>query len=172
MISLIAAMTIGSNVLGNNNQIPWKLSKDMKRFKELTTGKPVIMGRKTYESIGKPLPNRTNIILSKNKQHMDNAPELIVKASIYDAIQKAKDVCPDKEIMIIGGAEIYEQCLPLVDRLYLTYVMKHCHGDTFFPVLYDNLGPYSFNIEKIEYHEKDEKNECPFMFVDFIRMNE
>ncbi|MBV9576155.1 MAG: dihydrofolate reductase [Gammaproteobacteria bacterium] len=131
MISVIVA--IGENrVIGKNNQLPWHLPADLKRFKELTTGHAILMGRKTYESIGRALPNRSNIIISRNPQLMANG--CIVVSSLQEAIQKAISE-KNGEIFIIGGSEIYRQSLPYADRLYLTIVHHHFEGDAFFPEL-------------------------------------
>lgn len=126
IISIIAAL--GKNrVIGSDNYIPWKLPADMKRFKELTTGKPVIMGRKTFESIGRPLPNRTNIIITTDKNYKENG--CIVVHSVDDALKAAKG----SEIMIIGGAQTYKQFLPKANRMYLTFIDKEFEGDAYFP---------------------------------------
>jgi dihydrofolate reductase len=127
-IALIAAMS-ENGVIGNNNALPWHLPEELKYFREKTRGKPVIMGRKTFESIGsKPLPNRINIILT----HVLNftAEDCTVVHSIEEAIKAVGDC---EEIMVIGGAKIYEACLPIASRLYLTIVHKNYVGDTFFP---------------------------------------
>jgi dihydrofolate reductase len=128
IISAIVAM--GENrVIGKNNQLPWRLPADLKRFKSLTTGHPILMGRKTYESIGKPLPNRTNIIISRNAGF--EAPGCIVVSTFDDALLAAGRG-ESKEIFIIGGAEIYKQLLPRTERLYLTIVHHSFEGDAYF----------------------------------------
>lgn len=120
---------MGKNrVIGKNNKLPWKLPADLKRFRNLTMGKPVIMGQRTFESIGKPLTGRTNIILSLDKSF--NPKGCIVVHSIEEALKAAAFA---KEVMIIGGASIYQQFLPLADRMYLTLIDKSFEGDTFFP---------------------------------------
>lgn len=127
IISLIAAM--GKNrTIGKDNSLPWKLPADMKRFKELTSGKPVIMGRKTFESIGRPLPNRKNIIITRDKNY--KADNCIIVHSADEAIKAAKG---NEEVMIMGGAEIYKQFLPRADRLYLTLIDEEFEGDAYFP---------------------------------------
>ncbi len=126
MISLIAIL--GTNgAIGNNGELLWRIPQDMARFKKLTTGHPVIMGRKTFESIGKPLPNRTNIILSRNSNY--EADGCKVCHSIEDALINT----PAKEIFVIGGGEIYKQTIHLADRIYLTLVQDKPDADTFFP---------------------------------------
>lgn len=127
-ISLIVAMA-QNRAIGLNNQMPWHLSQDLKRFKQLTMGHPIIMGRKTFEAIGKPLPGRTNIIVSRNPDY--NQADCEVKSCLEDAIQTA---CKQSdEIFIIGGATLYQAALPLADILYITQINKDFDGDTFFP---------------------------------------
>lgn len=129
LISIIAAMA-NNRVIGKKNSLPWNLPADLEHFRQLTIGKPVIMGQKTFESIGKPLPGRTNIILTKD----DNfRPEnCIVVKSIKEA-QKAAEGTGAKEAMVCGGASIYAQFLPLADRMYLTLIENDFDGDIFFP---------------------------------------
>lgn len=129
IISAIAA--IGENrELGKDNQLLWRIPEDLKRFRELTAGHPIIMGRKTYESIGRPLPQRTNIIITRNQDF--KAEGCIVIGSVEEAIAKAKEV-DQQEIFIIGGGEIYKQAMPLIDKLYLTVVKGNKEADVFFP---------------------------------------
>ena len=127
-ISLIAAMT-NNRVIGLNNTMPWHLPADLAHFKRKTSGKHVIMGRKTFESIGHALPNRTNIVLTRNKEW--SASGVIVKACMDDAIQSAET---DEEVIIIGGAALYQSALSKVDTMYLTFIDAEIAGDTFFPV--------------------------------------
>lgn len=128
IISLIAA--IGENrELGKNNQLLWHIPEDLKRFRKITKGHVVIMGRKTFESIGKPLPKRTNIIITKDKTYH---PPVIVCHSVIEAIEVAKRK-EKEEIFIIGGGQIYHQTIPFADRLYLTIVEGTFAADTFFP---------------------------------------
>lgn len=128
-ISIIAA--VGKNrELGKNNELIWRISPDLKRVKELTTGHPIIMGRKTFESIGKPLPNRTNIVISR-------AQVCIEGCLVFDSLQKgieAAKAIDTEEIFIFGGASIYEEALPLTNRLYLTVIdAEDKDADVFFP---------------------------------------
>lgn len=129
IISIIAAMA-NNRVIGNKNSLPWNLPADLEHFKELTIGKPVIMGQRTFESIGKPLPGRTNIILTKddNFQPQNGLP---VK-SVQEAIKTAEKTGA-KEAMICGGASIYSQFLPLAHKMYLTLIEGDFQGDVFFP---------------------------------------
>ena len=129
IISIIAA--IGSNhELGKDNKLLWHIPQDLKRFRQLTTGHPIIMGRTTFESIGKPLPNRINIIITHNKNF--KAKGCIVCYSLEDALDIARN-CDQDEIFIIGGGQIYEQAIEFADRLYLTIVEGTFAADTFFP---------------------------------------
>ncbi|MDF2438316.1 MAG: diacylglycerol kinase [Bacteroidota bacterium] len=134
MISLIVA-TGKNNVIGKDNKLIWHLPADMKFFKEKTSGHCIITGRKNYESIPekfRPLPNRTNIVITRQKDY--HAPGAIVVNSLEDALSKAKST-GDDEIFIIGGAEIFKQCLPVTDRIYLTEIHHSFDGDVFFPEL-------------------------------------
>lgn len=138
-LSIIVA-TARNRVIGKNNQLPWHLPQDLQYFKSKTTGKPVIMGRKTFESIGRPLPNRTNIVITRNPDWPRD--DVLVANNLADAIEKAKKVLnqQDKssmEAMIIGGAEIYKTALPLIDKIYLTLINRDVEGDAWFPVLSD-----------------------------------
>lgn len=142
MLSIIAG--IGDNrELGKNNTLLWHIPEDMKRFKTLTTGHTVIMGRKTYESIGKPLPNRTNIVITSEKEFL--APGCIIAHSLDEAIQKSHDT----ETFIIGGASVYAQALPIADKLYLTKVKGTFDADTFFP----DYSRFSNVVSKVEKHD-------------------
>ncbi|MDF1764623.1 MAG: type 3 dihydrofolate reductase [Oleibacter sp.] len=132
-LSLMVALA-ENRVIGRDNQLPWHLPNDLKYFKQTTLGKPVIMGRKTYESIGKPLPGRTNIIITRQTDF--HAEGIKVVNTVEQAQALASSVClidGQKEAMIIGGAEIYGLTLPHCDRLYLTEVHSEVEGDAFFP---------------------------------------
>jgi dihydrofolate reductase len=132
-LSLIAAIA-QNGCIGINNKLPWYLPEDLKYFRRLTTGNIVIMGRKTYESIGKPLPNRSNIVISRNSDF--HAEGVKIVTSIDDALKVAQsiaEISDTQEAFIMGGAQIYEQSLPLAQRLYITEVKKTVTGDAFFP---------------------------------------
>ena len=136
-LSLIVALA-ENHVIGRDNKLPWYLPNDLKYFKQVTLGKPVIMGRKTYESIGKPLPGRSNIIITRQPNYQPPGANDSVKvvASLQAARELAENIClidGQQEAMIIGGAEIYTLALPLVDRMYLTEVHAEVEGDAFFP---------------------------------------
>lgn len=161
IISIIAAMD-NNRLIGNNNQLPWHLPADFAHFKAVTMGKPIIMGRKTYESIGKPLPGRINIVLSRNPDIAYEGVECVT--SFDDAIALVPDA---EEVMVIGGSTIYEMLLPRVDRLYLTYVDGEFKGDAWFP-----------DFDQSEWLEKDvvtrasdEKNIYNCHFVTLERKN-
>lgn len=126
IVSLIVAMS-ENRVIGKDNALPWHLPEDLKRFKRITTGHCVIMGRKTHESIGKLLPNRTNIILTKDESF--RAPGATLARSFDEAIRRSSG----KEIFIIGGAEVYREALKRADRIYLTLIHDQIVGDAFFP---------------------------------------
>lgn len=155
-ISIVVAKS-ENNVIGYQNQLPWHLPADLKHFKMLTSGHPIIMGRKTFESIGKPLPNRTNIIVTRDA-HFSIANGYVC-TSLHDAIKQASQ--EETEIFIIGGAEIYQQSLSLVNKIYLTIVHAHIVGDTFFPT----LDEYVWQETSREYFSADEKNNLPYSFV-------
>ena len=127
MISLIVAHD-KNRVIGYENKMPWHLPGDLQYFKEMTMGKPIIMGRKTFESIGRPLPGRRNIVITRNPQYDAEGIELAL--SLDEAIKLAGDV---EEIMIIGGQQIFTESLSLADRLYITEIDHEFEGDTFFP---------------------------------------
>src|SRR3989344_5036089 len=129
-ISCIAALGTTTRAIGKNNTLLWRIKEDLGRFKSLTTGHPIIMGRKNFESIGRPLPNRTNIVITRNKEYA--AEGCFVVHSFDEAVTKAKEV-EEKEIFIIGGGEIYTQALPITHKLYLTLVDSNETGDVFFP---------------------------------------
>ena len=133
-LALIWAMS-RNRVIGRNNALPWHLSEDLKYFKRVTMGKPVIMGRKTWESIGRPLPGRTNIVITRNPDYA--VPDGVRVVTSLDAgIDLAEKICLIEgmdEAIVMGGAEIYAQALPRADRLYLTQVHADVHGDAFFP---------------------------------------
>ena len=163
MITLIVAM--GKNrEIGKENQLLWHLPKDLKRFKELTSGYPIIMGRKTYESIGKPLPNRTNIVISRKNDWFEEG--ILIVGSIKEAVKFAQKI--DEEVFVIGGGNIYEQTIDLADKLEVTLVDAELGADTFFPKINEKV----WQKTNEEYHQKDEKNEFDFCFQTFERIKE
>lgn len=133
MISLIAAVA-SNRAIGKNNELPWHLPEDMRHFRETTRGKPVIMGRKTWESLPdafRPLPGRQNLVVSRNPAYQ--APGATLAGSLVEALRKAELSGEDDEAFVIGGAELYRQALPLASRLYLTEIAESIEGDVFFP---------------------------------------
>lgn len=163
-IALIVAMA-RNRVIGKNNTMPWHLPEDLRYFKRITLNKPVIMGRNTFESIGKPLPQRSNIIISRNPAYQ--AAGATVVNSLEQALLQAqhllqKQQAPqDSELMIIGGAQIYSQALPLAERLYLTEVAAEPEGDAFFPA-FDRS-----NWQEVarEDHKACERNPYDYSFI-------
>lgn len=129
-LSIIAAMS-ENRVIGNENKLVWNIPEELKRFRELTSGHPIIMGRKTHESIGRVLPNRTNIIITRDKDY--KVEGAIIVHSLEEAIELARAQPGSDEIFVIGGGQIYQQAIPLADRIYLTVVEGNYQGDTFFP---------------------------------------
>ncbi len=157
-LSLIVATTL-NNVIGKDNQMPWHLPADLAWFRRNTTGKPVIMGRKTFESIGRPLPKRINIVLSRQPFEHEG---VIWKNSFESAVNFVNDC---DEIMLIGGGELFKQYLPKADKLYLTQIQSEIEGNTFFPTLDWN----EWIVEFEEYRQADEDNEYDCRFLILVR---
>lgn len=158
-ISLVVAAD-EKNGIGKNNQLPWHLPADLKHFKTLTTGHPIIMGRKTFESIGKALPNRRNIVISRQSTYLAEGVEVV--SSLPDAFYLCKD---DNEAFVIGGAQIFEQALPLASILYLTVIHHQFDADTFFP----KIDMANWIKAESSSHEPDEKNIYSYSFIKYIR---
>lgn len=156
-ISIVVAIS-ENRVIGRDNKLPWHIPEDLKRFKELTLNHPIIMGRKTYESIGRPLPQRTNIVITRDKNY--HVEGLVVVHSIEEAIQKSSKI-DQEEIFIIGGGKIFEQSLHLTDKICLTIVHKIVEGDVYFPE-YRQFTKETFRKEHLE-------NNPPFTFVNLER---
>jgi dihydrofolate reductase len=160
-ISMIAAMA-KNRVIGKDNQMPWHLPADLKHFKSVTLGKPVIMGRKTYESIGKALPGRKNIVISSNEAYLLN--DAVVTHSCESALRVAS--LEALEVMIIGGGAIYEAFLPQANQLFLTFIDLAIDGDTHFP----NYAEHARWIETERISNKiDDKNAYAYDFVTLVR---
>lgn len=155
IISIISAIA-QNYVIGDKNRLLWHLPADMQHFREMTMGKPVIMGRKTFESIGKPLPGRENIIVTGETNYKPKGCK--IAHSIDEAINLVKD---QKEVMIIGGASLYKQMLPRADKLYLTLVHQEFTGDAYFPKF--NWGEWD-QIERVD-HKADQNNSYSYSFV-------
>ncbi|HEV2719996.1 MAG TPA: dihydrofolate reductase [Thermoanaerobaculia bacterium] len=160
-ISIIAILA-ANNVIGRDNQLPWYLPADLKRFKALTTGHHLIMGRKTYESLGKPLPGRTNVVVTRSGDFC--APGIVVVPSIDAALDVARG---DAEPFIAGGAQIYEQTIHLADRMYITRIHADFDGDALFPDFDDVT---EWRLTDAEHHEPDEKNTLPYSFLTYERV--
>lgn len=163
-ISMIAS--IGKNrELGKGNELLWPIPEDLKRFRSITTGHPVIMGRKTFESIfamiGKPLPNRTNIVVTRDADWKPASEDVIKANSMYDAVVRAKNIDPI-EVCIIGGGQIYEEGIKFANKLYLTLVDAEAEADTFFPE-YEQL------FTKKVFEESHEWNGIKYTWVDLER---
>lgn len=159
-ISIIVAAAT-NNVIGRDGELPWRLPEDLKRFKRLTIGKPVIMGRLTYESIGKPLPARRNIVLSARKGLNIDGCEVVDTPDA--AIRLAGDA---EEVMVIGGGGVYVQMLPMADRIYMTRINATFDGDTFFPELNNDEWRV---VDCVDFPE-DESRQFGFSFVTLDRV--
>jgi dihydrofolate reductase len=162
-LSIIAALST-NNVIGRSSDIPWRQSTDLKRLKAMTMGHHMILGRKTWDTLGKPLPGRTMVVIT----HQDNfAPEgVIVVKSLEDAIQFVEQ-SGDEEPFIAGGAQIYEQSMHRADRMYLTRVHADVQGDTFFPD-FDDVSEW--RLIDSEHFEADDKNQYPYSFLTYERL--
>ncbi len=154
MISIIVAAST-NNVIGVQGELPWRLPDDLKRFKQLTMGKPIVMGRRTFESIGRPLPGRQNIVITRQPQFKADGCDVV--SSPAAALTAAADA---PEIMIIGGSQIYELFLPKASRLYLTRVQADIEGDAVFPAIDEQ----EWHLVEREAREASEANEYAFEF--------
>ena len=159
IVSIIAAMDRNC-LIGKKNQLPWHLPADLAHFKQVTMGKPVIMGRKTYESIGRPLPGRTNIVLTRSDDF--DVQGVVTAGTLEQALDHASAA---EEVMIIGGSAIYELALPRADRLYLTHVEGSFQGDAWFP----QFETEQWRIIASERHSADDKNTSDYRFVTYER---
>jgi len=160
MITLIAAAA-ENNALGKDNDLIWHLPNDFKRFKQITTGHFIVMGRKTFESFPKPLPNRTHIIITRQGDY--NVPDGCI---VVNSLKKAIEICPkDEEIFIIGGGEIYRQSMAIADKIELTRVFTTPDADTFFP----EIVSADWQLVSEQFHPKDEKHAFSFTFLTYRR---
>ena len=155
-LSIIVAMA-KNRVIGINNQLPWRLPEDLKYFKSATMNKPIVMGRKTFESIGRPLPGRLNIVITRNTNWCFNG------VKVASSLNQAKDLAISTrgfkpEIMIIGGSEIYNSTIKYADRLYVTRIEDSFEGDTFFPMFDEK------NWKEVERKNSQEKQDIPYFF--------
>jgi len=159
MIIMIAAVA-ENNALGKNNDLLWHLPQDFKRFKEITSGHYIIMGRKTFESFPKPLPNRTHIVISRQKEYR---PEGCV---VVESIEKAIAICPKNEsLFIIGGGEIYKQSIHIADQLDITRVHHSFDADVYFP----EIDPEIWEITSETFNPKDERHLYDYTFQTYVR---
>ncbi|MEN7546731.1 dihydrofolate reductase [Rapidithrix thailandica] len=161
-ISIIVAKA-QNNIIGNNNQLLWHLPNDLKFFKKTTSGHAIIMGRKTFESIGRPLPNRTNIIITRQTSYQPEG--CIVKHSLKEAIEYATEQVQEENLFIIGGGTIYREALPLADKLYITEVHETFDGDTTFPA----LDTHEWQELSREDYPEDTKNQYPHSIISYQR---
>ncbi len=159
ILSLIVAVA-KNNVIGSDNKLLWHMPADLKHFKSITMGCPVIMGRKTYESIGKPLPGRTNIVVTRTDGFTARG------CTIANSLQEAVDLCErDKEVFIIGGGEVYRQAIHAADKIYLTRIDNEFEGDAVFP----ELSTSDWKLTKYVKHHADDKNPFDYTFTEYER---
>ncbi|YCA44805.1 type 3 dihydrofolate reductase [Bacillus sp. JZ8] len=160
MISFIVAMD-DNNLIGKDNALPWHLPADLAYFKKVTTNHTIVMGRKTYESIGRPLPNRKNVVLTHSTSFQEEG------VTVIHSLDELKEMAnrSNEELFIIGGARLYEQLLPVADRLYVTHIRATFDGDTHFPV----FSKEEWKIIDSKEHKKDEKNAYDYEFVVYER---
>ena len=156
-LSIIVAIA-NNQVIGNNNELIWHIPEDLKRFKVLTMGHHIIMGRKTWESIGRPLPGRISVVVTRNPDYQ--AEGCIIASSLEQALNLSSS---DSQIFVIGGGELYRQAMPLTSRLYVTQIDQAFDGDTLFPT----IEPELWDVEKKE--EPAEKDGLRYSFVNYVR---
>lgn len=161
MILSIIVAAAENNVIGRDNGLVWRLSADLKRFKALTTGHTVLMGRKTYESVGKALPNRRNIVISRNPDYKAVGCEVV--RGVEEALELTKG---EDEVFVTGGGTIYKELWDKADRLYLTVVHQECEGDTVIP----SVDPEKWREVSREEYQADEKNEFDYTFINYERI--
>ena len=158
ILSIIVAIA-KNHAIGKDNKLLWYLPNDLKHFKDVTTGHTVIMGRKTFDSVGKPLPKRRNIVITRQAISIDGC-------EVVPSVEAAIELCKaEDEVFIVGGAEIYRQAIPLTNRIYLTIIDQDFEGDTFFP----ELNPDEWQEKDREDFEPDEKNKYKYSFITLVR---
>jgi dihydrofolate reductase len=166
-ISVVLLAAVADNgVIGRDNALPFRQSSDLKRFKAMTMGKPVVMGRKTYDSIGKPLPGRTNIVVTRNADFA--APGAVVARSVEAALERAREDAISRgadEFVVIGGTGLFEQTMGLADRLEITHVHARPVGDTYFP----EIDPGQWREILRSDHPAGPQDEAPFSYVTYAR---
>lgn len=165
MLALIVAVADGNNVIGQAGQLPWgRLPADLQHFKRLTLGHPVVMGRKTFDSIGRPLPGRPNLVVTRQPNWVAEGTETL--PTVASALARAQELAgPDGLVCVIGGGEIYREALPAANVVYLTEVHGSFEGDAFFPA----LSPGEWREETRERHEADAHNPYSYSFVTLRR---
>ena len=161
MLSLIVAIS-ENHVIGREGQLPWHLSADLKRFKQLTMGHHIVMGRKTYDSIGRQLPGRISVVLTRQSEW--TVEGVLTASDLPTALKLAGD---DEEVFVIGGSQIYQLALPLVDRLYVTQVHATVDGDTYFPAITDD----QWQLQQTDSFAADEKNDHDYSFLVYSRID-
>lgn len=159
MISVVVAAS-ENNVIGINGELPWRLSSDLQRFKSITMGKPIIMGRLTWDSIGRPLPGRQNIVITRQADFVADGATVVVSPA--EALRAAGDA---DEVMVIGGGQVYDLFLPKASRVYLTRIAVEVEGDAEFPLLDES----DWQLVEREPHSADERNEFAFEFLIYER---
>lgn len=158
-IVIIAAVS-RNNVIGLNNTLPWRLKADLAYFKATTLGQPILMGRKTWESLGRALPGRRNLVISRNTEYCINGAE------VFSSPERAiKSIASDQTVFVIGGAELYRQILPQADRLLLTHVQAEINGDAYFP----NFDQQNYEVRLLMSHPADKENEFACEFYEYRR---
>ena len=167
-VTIVHVVAVALNgVIGADGDMPWHLPSDLKRFKEITLGKPVVMGRKTFESIGRPLPGRANIVISRSASYQADGVHVV--SSVEDALELATRLAKDtgaQEVCVIGGGEIYRQTLERTQRIYMTRVMAEMAGDTVYPA----LEPGAWEEVAREHHQEGPKDTADFDIVTLERV--
>jgi dihydrofolate reductase len=161
---VIVAAIARNNVIGRDNRLLWRLSSDLQRFKALTMGKPLLMGRKTFESIGRPLPGRTSIVMTRDPAW--TFPGVIVAHDLQKALRQAAEIAADlqsRDVMVVGGADLYAQTIGMADRMHITHVELEPAGDSFFPA----IDSARWKAVRREDHPSGPKDEAAFSFVDY-----
>ncbi len=172
ILSMIVA-TADNNIIGKDNDMPWHLPADLAYFKKVTLGKPIIMGRKTYESIGRPLPGRRNIVISRDETYIPKGKGAAIGVDVVTSVEQALSLVDGSdgneavdEIMVIGGGAIYQHCLPNADRLYVTHIKAAIDGDTQFP----NYDDGNWRKTDSELRQSDDKNAYDLDFCVYQRV--
>ncbi len=159
ILSIISAMD-NNRLIGNNNALPWHLPEDLAFFKKTTLNKPIVMGRKTFESIGRPLPNRNNIIISRTKDYKVDG------CTVLESIEQVLEHCKnEEEVMLIGGASLYEQWLPYADQMYITLIDSEFEGDAWFPY----YQPDKWQTDWSESHTSGDDSKLKYQFIKLQR---